>query len=478
MRPLGVGLVYFSELDPLFQEGNPDLAVLEFEPETFWEKVQLPDRAGDAFYVPNAEVMSHIRALPQHKLVHSVGFPVGGSVCCSGDFVTPLGDTVAALGSAWVSEHLSFNAISTANGIEQVGFLLPPRQTRAGVSVAVQNIRRLASRLSVPFAFETGTNYLQPLPDELPDGEFFAAIAEGANSGILLDLHNLWVNDRNGRQPIANVIDALPLDRIWEIHLAGGMMLGDYYLDSHSEAIPPPLLDIAAQVIPRLPNLGALIFEVLPGYLEQLGLDTVRQQLKLLNALWRTRPTKSVCVSRRPVAIADSSDGRNDVLEWERILGTIAVGHLPSPNNLNHHALTRDSGVKILQTLIGEARDSRISRALRFTTTLMLVQLGPGETHNLLRDYHAASFPDTFTTAEADRFAEYLRGRISLLPPVPFLAEVLNFEHALIRAALYGAKSRIEWDIDPSDLFGALEAGRIPSLKRTTRFAMEIVPEN
>jgi hypothetical protein len=108
----------------------------------------------------------------------------------------------------------------------------------------------------------------------------------------------------------------------------------------------------------------------------------------------------------------------------------------------------------------------------------MLVHLGPGETHNLLRDYHAASFPDAFTTAEADRFAEYLRGRISLLPPVPFLAEVLNFEHALIRAALYGARSRIEWDIDPSDLFGALEAGRIPSLKRTTRFAMEIVPEN
>ena len=60
------------------------------------------------------------------------------------------------------------------------------------------------------------------------------------------------------------VINA-PLDRVWEVHLAGGMMLGDYYLDSHSDAIPMELLEIATQVIPRLSNLGALIFEILPG---------------------------------------------------------------------------------------------------------------------------------------------------------------------------------------------------------------------
>jgi len=478
MRPLGVGLVYFSELDPLFQEGNPDLAVLELEPETFWEKIQPPNAARSEFYLPNAEVMTHIRALPQHKLIHSVGFPVGGSVCGGGDFITPLRESVTALGAAWVSEHLSFNAISTSNGVEQVGFLLPPRQTSAGVLVAVRNIQRLASQLPVPFAFETGTNYLQPLADELPDGEFFGAIAERANSGVLLDLHNLWVNERNGRQPVVQVIDALPLDRIWEMHFAGGMMLGDYYLDSHSGAIPSLLLDIAAEIVPRLPNLGALIFEVLPGYVEQLGLNSVRQQLKLLNELWKTRPTEMVHVSRRQAALADSSDGRIDVVEWERILGTIAVGHSPSEADVRHLYLNGDAGVRILQTLIGEARNSRISRALRFTTTLLLLHLGSVETNRLLCAYHAASFPDAFATAEADRFAEYLHTHISLLPSIPFLTEVLEFEHALIRAALYGAKSRIEWDIDPSDLFGALEKGRIPSPKRTNRFAMEIVPEN
>src|SRR5262249_23000774 len=225
-----------------------------------------------------------------HKLVHSIGFPIGGSVSYGGDYITPLANTVSTLGARWESEHLSFNVIQTGDAIEQIGFLLPPRQTLAGARTAVSNIRRLALELSAPFAFETGVNYLQPRADEITDGEFFSVIAEEADCGILLDLHNIWANERNGRQPVADVIHALPLERVWEVHMAGGMMLGNYYLDSHSDLISEKLFDMAASVIPRLPNLGALIFEILPGYVPKVGLDQIRRQLTLLNALWRLRP--------------------------------------------------------------------------------------------------------------------------------------------------------------------------------------------
>jgi len=248
MRPLGVGLIYLEELDSLFRENNPALSVLELEPEGFWQKILPEGSNGGATYLPNSEAMARIATLPQHKLIHSVGFPVGGSMTYRDSYVGPLDAAIRKLGASWVSEHLSFNAIETGRAVEQVGFLLPPRQTPAGVDTAVRGIRRLASQLPVPFAFETGVNYLQPGADEMTDGEFFASVAEVADCGILLDLHNLWANERNGRQPVAEVIDALPLDRVWEIHLAGGMMLGEYYLDAHSEAIPRPLLEIAVSI--------------------------------------------------------------------------------------------------------------------------------------------------------------------------------------------------------------------------------------
>jgi uncharacterized protein (UPF0276 family) len=474
---LGASLVYLTELDPLFREGNPDLSVLELEPETFWEKIHPSEGGADVAYVPNASIMAQLAALPQHKLVHSVGFPVGGPVCYGGDNITPLVEAVTVLGAPWASEHLSFNAIQTDDAVEQIGFLLPPRQTRAGVEVAARNIKRLASQLPVPIAFETGVNYLQPRVEELPDGQFFALVAEEAECGILLDLHNLWVNERNGRQSVEEVIDALPLARVWEVHLAGGMMLGDYYLDSHSDAVPDQLVDVAAQVIPRLPNLGALIFEIMPGYVRQLGLDRVREQLPLLNELWRLRPVESVRVPRRPVVAADQADRSDDVVEWERMLGALAVGHAEPPAGTDSHPLAGDAGVTVLQTLIGEFRDGRIARAMRFTMTLMLAHLGPLTVRDLLADFHKSAFPDIFTSGEADRFAVFLRERLAILPPVPFLTEVLTFEHAVIRAALYGATSRIEWDIDPAELFGALEAGRIPSEVRRVRFRMDVAPE-
>ena len=479
MRPLGVGLIYLTELDPLFREGNPDLSVLELEPETFWEKTH-PGGATDAVaYLPNARALARVAELPQRKLVHSVGFPVGGSASAAGDYVGPLIDVVRALESPWLSEHLSFNAMTVGCATEQIGFLLPPRQTRAGVERAAHNIRRLADRLPVPFAFETGVNYLQPRDDELPDGEFWADIAIEGRSGILLDLHNLWVNERNGRQSVSDVVDSLPLERVWEIHLAGGMALGDYYLDAHSDLVSGALLEIAAKVVARLPNLGALIYEVAPGFVAEIGLDAIRAQLPRLNALWQLRPAVSVTVPSvdEPVSRPGDRPDPGDVLDWERVLGTLAIGHETKDAGGTGFGLGDDPGLEVLRTLIGEFRAGRIARALRFTTTAILVELGPRTMRALIDDYCKTCFPDVFTSGEADRFAAYLRGRLSSLRSVPYLAEILEFEHALVRAALYGASSRVVWVVDPVVLLMELYAGRRPAPKRVPRFSMQIVPE-
>ena len=47
-------------------------------------------------------------------------------------------------------------------------------------------------------------------------------MADAADCGILLDLHNVLCNARNGRQSVAAFCYTLPLKRVWELHLAGG----------------------------------------------------------------------------------------------------------------------------------------------------------------------------------------------------------------------------------------------------------------
>jgi len=61
----------------------------------------------------------------------------------------------------------------------------------------------MASLLPSPFAFETGVNCLLSRPEELADDDFFATIAEKADSRSSWHLHNVWANEWNGRLTVA-----------------------------------------------------------------------------------------------------------------------------------------------------------------------------------------------------------------------------------------------------------------------------------
>src|ERR1700680_3315444 len=70
---LGVGIVYSSALEPLF-ESRPEIAdVLEIEPQTTWLERHRPGEI-----VVRPAVDDHLASLPFQKLVHSIGTPVGG----------------------------------------------------------------------------------------------------------------------------------------------------------------------------------------------------------------------------------------------------------------------------------------------------------------------------------------------------------------------------------------------------------------
>lgn len=62
------------------------------------------------------------------------------------------------------------------------------------------------------------------------------------------------------------------------------------------------------------------------------------------------------------------------------------------------------------------------------------------------------------------------------MPPARYLTQVLSFEHALVRASLFGESSTIRWSIDPSELFESLDRGVLPTSVTERDFHMEIKP--
>jgi uncharacterized protein len=391
MRALGVGAVYWPQLAPLFEDAAL-VGVLELELQAFWEKLAGPR---GAYYQANEKLLRSVARLPQSKLIHGVAQPFGGATDDPLDYLPLWRSAIELLQPAWVSEHLSFNRTLTGSQVEDAGFLLPPQQTTGSVAQTVRNIRRFAHEIACPVAFETGVNYLSPRDGDLRDGEFFGAVASGADCGILLDLHNLWCNERNGRQRVSDALAQIPLERVWEVHLAGGMEMNGFRLDAHSDGVSPQLIELAAEVLPRLPNVGALIFEILPEHAERLGLDAIQRQIETLHSLWRLLPPRQICVPRMdenalarlsPLAALTPEGVRSEEAgAWDRALvDAIRHGHV---YDSRFRDLAHDPGVDVFRMLIADARRSDLARSMHYTITLLLVHLGSIRTRALLDAY-------------------------------------------------------------------------------------------
>jgi len=463
---LGVGVTWFAGMEPILQANAGLVDVLEIEPQALWRR----ERNG-ATLVMDAAELDTVRRQPQAKIVHSVGCPIGGTVAPAKQDLELLCAAGLAVGTPWLSEHLGFNCVEDDSGVWQTGFLLPPRQTLAGVDAAVASIRALSARIPVPVAIETGVSYLRPRGDELPDGEFVARVAEAANCGILLDLHNVWTNHRNGRQPLGEYLDQLPLERVWELHVAGGYYHRGFWLDAHSGAIPADVLELAAHIVPRLGNLKAIIFEVFPSCFPKMGARVFRSQLEALHRAWDRRSSAPVTTTHTRSNPKEPDPAPNP-RQWENTLACLTV-HKPFDSALAIE-LRRDPGLAVIREMVEKLRGSMVVRTLRLSSRLIMLERGTAYLEQLLATFWRMHPPQPFALDEAEAFAAFLREQ---KPYVPFLSEVLEYDRAVIAVALDGEERSIAFGADPLPLLRALGAGRRPTEIATGEFEVRLTPD-
>lgn len=449
---LGVGVVYSPALEPLLEQSPENIDVIEIEPQTMW--LESLNRPGEILVQP--EVEARLASLPFRKLVHSIGTPVGGSVPGIEAQLPLLRDTTRSLAAPWASEHLAFNLTPDFF----TGFFLPPRQTAAGLETYAKAIDRLRSALGVPLAIETGVNYLRPRADEIPDGEFVAELVDRTNCGILLDLHNIYANDCNGRQKIGEFLKQIPLDRVWEIHLAGGFEWQGYWLDAHSGAIPDRLYELSLEIVPNLRGLKAIIFELFSSFMPKFGADGVLHELERIRRLWELRcpqrrnPRQSETCSEQP------STRTATVAEWEAALGGLAIGRAPATHLANE--LACDPGTGVIRDLIQEFRASMVVGVYRLSCRLMMLALTPDVFRTILEDFWRREPPHQYAASEAEAFIAYLR--TTSVMKIPKLAKVLEFEKAAMDTLLDGRTRVVRFSADPFPLLRALAEGRLPDV--------------
>ena len=144
---------------------------------------------------------------------------------------------------------------------------LPPTEEAARlVAVRAAAIR---DRYGVPFLLENTAYYLPDLPADPEIGDEFGLMDRiEALSGCrrLLDLHNLYCNALNFGFAPKSALTRIPLDRVLEIHIAGGSWCEGFYMDGHNGRVPGPVWELLELALSRAPGIAGVVFEILEEY--------------------------------------------------------------------------------------------------------------------------------------------------------------------------------------------------------------------
>ena len=151
-----------------------------------------------------------------------------------------------------------------AGGIE-IGHLAAPPRTLATVEGVARNVERARAVVGEAPWLENAATLIQPPASTFDEPDWIARAIDAAGCGLLLDLHNLYANARNFGQTPSAVLDAMPLERVRCVHLAGGRSFGPpgrlRLLDDHLHEVPDEVFDLLTQAGARMPEPVMVIIE-------------------------------------------------------------------------------------------------------------------------------------------------------------------------------------------------------------------------
>lgn len=282
---LGVGLGYQVQLRP-FIESFPDaFDFIEIVPDILWTDL---GRGVQPRYVDIEEDTAFLRALSCTKPVvpHSIGLSIGSAHRFEHEHVEQVARWYEWLRFPWHSDHLAFHLAPHEAGEINLNLTMPLALDLETLDLLTPRVLEVRSRIPAPFLLENNVYYFALPEQDMDEAAFLGELAHRSGCGVLLDLHNLYTNARNlGIEPYA-FLDRLPLDRVGEIHVAGGMAFEGFYLDAHSGASPGPVWELLEWTLPRCPNVGGVVFELFGSWFDDLGADGLRAQLDRMRDCW------------------------------------------------------------------------------------------------------------------------------------------------------------------------------------------------
>jgi uncharacterized protein (UPF0276 family) len=227
-------------------------AILAERPAVDWFEVLTEN-----YLVPGGKPLDYLmRFRERYPLaMHGVSMSIGSTAPLDRDYLRQLKALAARVEPAWISDHLCWTGVAGRNTHD----LLPLPYTEEALAHIVERVRTVQDFLGRRILLENVSSYVAFRDSRLTEWEFLSEIAVRADCLILLDVNNIYVSAVNHEFKALDYLQAIPIDRVQQIHLAGHENRGAYLVDTHDHPVPDPVWELYAAAVRRFGAVSTMI---------------------------------------------------------------------------------------------------------------------------------------------------------------------------------------------------------------------------
>lgn len=187
------------------------------------------------YLVPGGKPLHYLeRVRERYPLVmHGVSLSIGSTAPLDFAYLHSVRELARRIEPEGISDHLCWTGVDGVN----LHDLLPLLHTDEAIEHVAARVRQVQDVLGRRIMLENVSSYVSFRGAQMSECEFAAAVSEAADCLLLLDVNNVYVNSVNhGFDPVS-YLNALPVERVRQLHLAGHSRRGHLLVDTHDAPV-------------------------------------------------------------------------------------------------------------------------------------------------------------------------------------------------------------------------------------------------
>lgn len=227
-------------------------AVLNESPPVDWFEILTEN-----YLVPGGKPLHYLtRIRERYRLaMHGVSLSVGSSAALDFEYLRQVKALAQRIEPEWISDHLCWTGVAGVN----LHDLLPLPHTAEALRHVIDRVQRVQDFLGRRLVLENVSSYVSFRDSTLNEWEFLAAVAEGSDCLILLDINNVHVSSVNHGFDPRTYLAGVPRGRVQQFHLAGHQTQGAYLVDTHDQPVPDPVWELYRAALRRFGEVSTTI---------------------------------------------------------------------------------------------------------------------------------------------------------------------------------------------------------------------------